>query len=39
MVKRASRPAGFFLMAFDQNGTSTVPAIQQAELVDRSKEL
>ncbi|EYR82865.1 hypothetical protein P9A16_20965 [Shinella sp. 838] len=30
---------GFFLMAFDQSGTSAVPAILQAELVDRSKEL
>jgi len=30
---------GFFLMAFDQSGTSAVPAILQAELVDRSKAL
>ena len=29
----------FFLMAFDQNGTSAVPAILQATLVDRPQEL
>lgn len=29
----------FFLMAFDQNGTSAVPAILQAEVVPRNEEL